>query len=412
VLLAACGLTPAPASPTVGAPRVTASPTAPPTAAATLTSAPPALRVWLPPQFAPDQSSAGGVVLADQLAQFQQAHPEISIEVRLKEVSGAGGLLNTLVAAYNAAPAALPDLIALDRDDLDAAAEVGLLAPLDGLIPVETLEDYYPFAQAMGRWEGATMGLPFAADARVMAYRTDTYTAAPRAWADVITGTLILPAAEASGLTVLGEYLALGGAVADSAGQPRLDAAILADALGAFSALQASGWLPVSTLTYASPQETWQVFRERRATLALTSAEWYLRERERVLFSGAALTPASGGEQLALVEGWSWAVVNTSPERQARAVELLNWLAAPAQLAAWTRAAQVLPPREGAFAGWGTDPRAPFVAGVILHAQLQPSREVLAVVGPPLKTALEDVLNGEATPFSAAVTASEVVANP
>jgi ABC-type glycerol-3-phosphate transport system substrate-binding protein len=264
----------------------------------------------------------------------------------------------------------------------------------------------------MSRWEGATMGLPFAADARVMAYRTDTYATPPRAWSDVLTGTLIIPASEASGLSVLNEYLALGGALTDSADRPMLEAARLAEALGAFQSLQVAGWLPPSTLTYADPAETWQVFRERRATLTLTTAQWYLRERDRVLFSGAALPPVGVGAQLALAEGWSWAIVNTSPEHQAHAAELLNWLTAPEQLAAWTRAAQVLPPRASALEGWGADPRAAFAADVLVHAQLQPSRETLALIGPPLKKALEDVLNGTATPFSAAVLAAEAVATP
>jgi ABC-type glycerol-3-phosphate transport system substrate-binding protein len=114
----------------------------------------------------------------------------------------------------------------------------------------------------------------------------------------------------------------------------------------------------------------------------------------------------------ALASGWSWAVVNTAPERQAAAMELLRWLTDPAQLGAWTLAAQVLPPRAAALARWGSSLPTAFAADVLTHAQPQPSAEVVARVGPPLRQALDDVLSGRATPFTAATTAAQAVAPP
>jgi ABC-type glycerol-3-phosphate transport system substrate-binding protein len=410
--LAACVTTPTPIRPTATSPVIAPTPSVPPDATPTQADAATSLRVWLPPQFAPDPDTPAGQVLAEQLREFEQTHPVGAVEIRLKQTSGPGGLLESLTAAYNAAPDVLPDLIALTRDDLAAAAAAGLVLPLDDLVPPDTLADYYPFAQAMGRAQGAWVGLPFAADARVLAYRTDLYAAPPQTWTAVVTGTLIVPAAEASGLTVLHEYLALGGPLADPSGRAVLDTELLAEALGAFQEVRDAGRLPLSTLVYADVAATWQVFRERRAALAVTSAQWYLAEHNRAASTAAALIPTSMGTPFALADGWSWALVNTTGERRAAAAELLRWLTAPPRLASWTLAARVLPPRAEALRGWATNPLTPFAADVLTHAQLQPPDEVLAVVGPPLRQALDDVLNGRATPFAAAVSASQAVAGP
>ncbi len=411
LLLAGCVATPTPNSPTA-TPEATAPATdTPPAVAPTPPGAPAPLRLWLPPDFAPDDSSPGGPVLADQIAQFEAAPPGQTVEVRLKQAAGEGGLLRSLETAYNVAPAVLPDVIALQQDDLISAAKAGLVVPLDDLLAPGTLNDYYPFAQTLSRVDGKVAGLPFAADARVLVYNTQLYSTPPSAWADVITGTLVFPGGELSGLTVLNEYLSLGGALADASGKTELDSELLAETLSVFQSAQTAKVLPISTLAYADPAATWQVFRERRAALAITSARWYLAERQRASSASAALIPTSGGMPFALADGWFWAVVNKTADHTS-ALELLRWLTDPAQLSEWTLAAQVLPPRAKALAGWGDSPFVPLASDVLVHAQPQPSAEILARVGPLLRQALDDVLSGRATPFTAAAAAAQSVAVP
>ncbi len=411
LLLAGCVATPTANSPTA-TPAATAPATdTPPAVAPTPPGAAAALRLWLPPDFAPDDSTPGGPVLADQIAQFEAAHPGQNVEVRLKQAADEGGLLRSLETAYNVAPAILPDVMALQQDDLTSAAKAGLVIPLDDLLAPGTLDDYYPFAQTMSRVDGRVAGLPFAADARVLVYNTQIYSTPPRVWTDVITGTLVFPGGELSGLTVLNEYLSLGGTLADASSKTELDSELLAETLSAFQSAQTATVLPVSTLAYADPAATWQVFRERRAALAITSARWYLAERQRASSASATLIPTTDGMPFALADGWCWAVVNKAADH-ASALELLRWLTDPAQLSEWTLAAQVLPPRAKALAGWGDSPLTPLASDVLVHAQLQPSAEILARVGPPLRQALDDVLSGRATPFTAAAAAAQSVAVP
>ena len=415
LVLLGCGPTPTTTPTATPTATVIASPTAP-TIPPTPTLDPNLVRVWLPRVFAPGANTLGGLVLADQLASFQSTHPGIVLDVRLKQMSGPGGLYTALTAAYNAAPATLPHLIALSHDDMATAYRAGLLLPLDSALEDETLADYFPFAQTLSRVDEALVCLPFAIDARVLAYSTEIYSSPPLTWAEVITGPLILPAAETSGLTLLETYLALGGSLASPSGQLGLEADTLAEALAYYQAMQAVEVLPLSTLTYTDPEATWQVFRERRATLAVTSAQWYLAEHERASNTAVSFLPTRVGDPYALASGWCWALVATSatPEQQSLAAELLRWLNAPEQLGAWSLAANVLPPRAEALqqGGWSSLSYTRFAETILENAQAQPAAEVLARLGLPLRQALEDVLSGQATPLEAATTAAQSLANP
>jgi ABC-type glycerol-3-phosphate transport system substrate-binding protein len=366
----------------------------------TSTPSPQTLTVWLPPQFSPDSNEPGAEVLARHLANFEQTR-KVRVEMRVKAEAGPGGLLDSLLGAFTVAPQALPDVVALAQDDLAVAARAGVLTPLDEVLPAEMLSDTYPFAQILSRVDGRWLSVPFAADARVLVYDTALYTVAPTRWAEVVTGTLILPAGETVGLTLLSDYLAQGGALTDETGQPALEAAPLAQTFARLRALQEAGRLSAAVLTYDAPADTWQVFRERRAGLALTSASWYLREANRASRSAAALPPTGDGTPFTLAEGWSWAIVQRDADR-ALAVELVQALVAPEALAEWTLAARLLPPRPSALTAWGDDPFAPLAAEVLTRAELRPSLEFLNAFGPALRSALGDVLSGRATPEVAA----------
>ncbi len=422
-LAAGCGLLPGRAAPT-GSPAVTniatlaVTPGTPgtPVGAGGATASPggpAALRVWLPPEFTPDLDTPDGRLLAEQIQAFENAFPGTAVEIRTKAPSGPGGLLASLAAAANAAPGVLPDVIALRREDLVGAVAAGLVTPPEPLAPAELLNDFYPFAQAMGKVNGAWQGLPFAADARVMAYLTTVYPSPPLHWADLLTGTLVIPADEPSGLTLLTIYLAQGGALQDAAGKVMLDVDVLARTLTLFQGLQADGTLRQSTVDYADPAETWEVFRQRRANLAVTSAHFFLAEYSRVEGASATLLPTAGEAPLALVDGWSWVLVaGTQPGNQALAAELVGWLLRPDESAAWTEAANVLPTRAASLARWQEARLRPMVSDFVAHAQLQPSAAVVGSVGPALRQALADVLAGRATPFAAATLAASTVAQP
>ena len=67
-------------------------------------------------------NSPASSLLKARLDQFASENPDVRLEVRAKALEGAGGLLDSLVAANVAAPLALPDLVLLPRPVLESAA--------------------------------------------------------------------------------------------------------------------------------------------------------------------------------------------------------------------------------------------------------------------------------------------------
>jgi len=94
----------------------------------TPTPAPPPAKLilWLPPDLDPNGETAAAAILKDRLEEFAYLN-SIEIDVRLKAVSGGGGLLDALRTTHAAAPASSPDVVALTREHLLLAAGDGVL---------------------------------------------------------------------------------------------------------------------------------------------------------------------------------------------------------------------------------------------------------------------------------------------
>src|SRR5690606_13906185 len=101
-------------------------------AAPTPQAAPDELVVWLPADMDPAAESQAAALLQARLSTFAETEG-IEITIRLKSLSGSGGLLDALTAASSAAPQALPDLILMPRRDSETAALKSLVTPLDPL---------------------------------------------------------------------------------------------------------------------------------------------------------------------------------------------------------------------------------------------------------------------------------------
>jgi maltose-binding protein MalE len=118
-------------------PTVTASPT--PFAEATPTREfPPAprhltLKLWVPEFLDPYNASVGGTALTSQLNDFSANNDRVQVEVVAKLDTGPGGLLNLLSTAVDVAPSILPDVIVLNKADLQSAVNAGLVQPLQGV---------------------------------------------------------------------------------------------------------------------------------------------------------------------------------------------------------------------------------------------------------------------------------------
>ena len=354
-LLAACGRVPAPAT-SSPLPEPTVTPTSP---APTQHVAPIVLRVWVTSRFDPASDSR----LQARLDAFAATHAGLKIEVRVKDESS---LLESLELTAFAAPAASPDLVALPRADLEAAAAQGLIQPLDASLLGDA--GWHPLARSLGHVNDAVYGLPFALDALALASSAETPLTT---WQEVSdAGALAFNANDA--FFPLALYLSAGGELTDAQGDLTLDEAVLVRVLALFAQEQA---LPLES------DEEVRLSLGRGGGSAVGWASGLSSggppEVKLEALPGLESPPAT------LVTSWGWSVASADVERQQLALELAEWLTAEEFLGEWTPSLGFLPPRVDARWKPLLDPARPV-----------PPAEWVNLIAPILREAVASVLAG------------------
>lgn len=412
LLSTACGLTPASTPPAVS------SPTPPPP---TATEQPPApatpasreLTLWVAPMFAPNPDTLAGALLADRLAEFEDGYPGVSINVRIKSRSGAGSLLETLTAADTAAPSTLPDLITLDTYSLSQAAGLGLLIPLDGSVEIPAEPEWYPYVLASLRFDSQTIGMPFASETDILAFRTDLYPSAPRRVETLLAEehTFQFPAGDPGAQFTLAQYLSLEATLTDSEGATYLNAENLSEVLSFYQNAVEANVLPLTVRQWTDTTQTWSEIQANRAGSAVVPLALFIKERDPERLNGAPL-PTSTETSIALAQTWSWGLVARSGESDQIQIELLGHLMDPAFLGPWTQALGVLPPNGATLAAWDEVPETALVSSLVTVTRALPPRPARTTVAAALVEAVEAMLTGTLPPAAAAQAAAEAVAAP
>lgn len=411
--LAACSPQAAPADPATLAPAPTATLTPAPTPRQTL--APPGpvtLRIWLPPEFDPASETPGGQALQRRLEAFVTRRTDARLEVRIKTLDGPGGVLESLSSASAAAPLAMPDLVALPRPLLEAAALKGLLHPFDGLLSAPDDPDWFDYARQLSRLQDSTFGLPFAGDILLLVYRPQAVPTPPAALASAqsLAQPLAFPAADPQSIFTLALYQAAGGMILDPEGRPGLALDPLTRVLEFYHSGAESGLTPFWLTQFETHDQAWQAFDNQRASMLVSWASAYLQAQPPD--SAVAPLPTLDGEPFSLAAGWVWALASPNPEHQRLAVQLAEFLTEPGFLAEWTAAAGYLPPRPSALEDWGSQRLRSAASQASSSARILPSTDVLASLAPPLRTAALDVLKNQSTPADAASHALQAVSAP
>ena len=340
------------------------------------------LRVWLPPHFDPNADTNAAQLLRQRLAEFQASQRGLRIEVRVKAADGKAGLLNSLLVTNVAAPAALPDLIALSRVDVESAASTGLLRPMDGLSTLLDDPNWYPFARELGHIQNIGYGLPFAGDALVLIHRP---TLEINSWEDILSSEepLLFPSDTSRMLALLSIYVSAGGRLINEQGLPTLEEQPLTKALTLFqSGIETETFSP-SLVESTGNQESIQV-DDTGMLLNWAVNEW--TRGENVMQP----VPGLGAAPHAFANGWMWALAGSNSENQQVATELAEFLLEDIFLNEWTRESGYLPTRIMP----ANDENAEINA-VLESAQVLPSSEVVSTLGPILSQAVSRVLNGE-----------------
>jgi multiple sugar transport system substrate-binding protein len=371
------------------------------------------LRLWVPPFLNPSSEGPAGNLLKKRLEEFQSHNPNLIIETRVKSVYGSGGLLDSIATANAAAPAALPDLVALPRDLEEAAALKGLLLPLDNLNTSLIDPDWYPFASELAHLQNNLYGFPFAGDALVQIYSTTQITRPLTSWNQIINAghPFIFPAATDNPLFTLAQYQANGGAFRDEQGRPTLDATKLSQVLSFYQQATQSGVMQADLLTQIqNDDQAWDAFIEDRGGSVATWSSRYLSSpvQDRAITQ----IPTPQGRSFTLATGWVWSLVGREEEKRHLAIELAEFLVDSHFLADWSQTAGYLPTRPSSLSLWTQGDLQQAVGEITTSARLFPPTDVLSTLGVPLQQATLSVLKDEADPASAAQTASVSLTSP
>jgi multiple sugar transport system substrate-binding protein len=389
-------------------PSVSPTPSRPPAISSAIT-----LTLWTTEIFFPTEADDSGQILAQQWQAFEAAHPDVTIEYVLKKPYGKGGILDFLNTALAAAPTVLPDLVILDTFELNEAAEAGLIQPLDELVSSELQQDLFPFARRS--FDGQLMGIQFEADIEHLIYNTNKIDSPPMTWREVLSDSVayIFPAGGEGGLAndaFLIQYLAVGGRLDDESGKPLLDEDALAQVLQFYKDGLETGVIPPSVLEFEGLDDCWPVYVSAKAAMSNVSSAKYLADRGLLKNTSFAAIPTRDGNIGTLSKGWALAVVTEDPGRQAAAAQLIEWLLEPENTADWNLAAGHLPTRQEAFDYLGTtDDYFPFVRRQLANVYPRPMASAYEKIGRALQRAIQDVLQGEASPEAAAAAAVTAV---
>lgn len=390
--------------PSVPTPEVTL-PAASPTSTRPMTST---LVLWTTEDYSPSTETSGGDVLAQQLDAFETTHPGVTVDVVLKKPYGKGGILDFLMTSSEVAPSIMPDIVVIDTLELGAAARAGLIQPLDDLVSDELKDDLFLCAVRAGRVGDQLVGLQFEAEVEHLAYNLAKAETPPLTWTEVLTSgvTYIFPAGGRDGMVndaFLIQYYGAGGQLFDEADQPALDQATLAAVLGFYRDGVEKGAILPEVLEYRSTAECWPVYLSAQVTLSNVRSARYLTDRGILLSTGFAPVPTRSGKRVTISRGWALAVVTQDPDRQALAVDLLEWLLGPANNAAWNKATNHLPTRRSAFEHLDqADEYVLFAYQQLESARCYPSAPGYEQMSRALQQAVQAVLSGQATPEEAA----------
>ena len=365
------------------------------------------LTLWVQPEMDPALETEESQMLRARLQMFSDQNDDIEINVRVKAASGAGGLLDALTAASAAAPDALPDLIALTRQDIETAALKSLIFPLDSLTEIPDDSDWYDFTREMALLQGSTFGLPFAADTIVLVYRPESFEQFPGSWGGIFeTDTALAFAAESDqSLFQMSLYLASGGSLQDNQRRPMLEVEPLTETFRLFQQGVEAGNITEASLQYQTSAQVWTAFREGQANLVVTWLSNYLQDAPADALL-APLLPVNNSP-VSLGTGMGWALATPDENRQPLAVELAEFLVEPGFLSDWTLSSGYLPPRPSALDAWQDQNLRSSLNQIALMTRLRPSNDIIASLGPIIREQTRQVVQGLVDPSQAAQVAVE-----
>ena len=364
--------------------------------AQTPTPAPPPekLILWLPPDLDPNAETAAAAILRDRLDEFAYLNT-IEIDVRIKAVSGGGGLLDALRTTHAAAPTSSPDVVALSRDHLLQASQSDVVFWNEGLKTVIGDLDWYNFGRDAAPVQGEVMAVPFKGVPMGLVYQSLNQLIPSNEWTETRLnyGYFGFAADDPRGTFLLLLYLSLGGQVQNEQGLTILQEAPLNAALQTLKDGLNTRHFSDLVTTMQHSEQVWIEFSSRRIDTAFLPVDVVLKGRET---TPDAPDPAFTSPGMTLTDAWVWALGSQEPQRQELAVALIAHLSETQFLAKWSEALKEIPARPSALGSWEETSLKPALEKMASGAVLYPPDAVMNNIGPILRNATLLILRDNA----------------
>jgi ABC-type glycerol-3-phosphate transport system substrate-binding protein len=418
LLMAACTPQggPTPTAVPSATPVAATEPSSLPAPAATPNGAPITLTWWTPDFLSPDTTQPGGALLGQQLRNFASATDgAVLIDAEVKQRYGKGGLLDYLHTAQPVAPSILPDLITLDLAEVEQAAALGLLRPLDGLLDDETLARLYPAGRTAGEFGGQRVAVPLVLDLEHVMYDRREVANSSSTWAGLLAAdtSYLFPLGSpppsartgpGGGVqpVTLSHYLG-GGYMLDPATRLlTLEEEPLLRVLTFYDDAEAQGRLAERPEDLVSLEAARQTYAPGAPALLEVSARQFLAEKENLQDWSTGAIPGWLNPSPPVASGWALAIVTPDPERQWRAAELIAWLVDPQHNGPHARAVGWLPASQEALDTWEEDDYRAHLGQQLQAAVAPPAGAESAAAAARLQEAVLAVVRDDVSPEQAA----------
>ena len=380
--------TPSPAVPTPSAALSTPEVTEP----VTLT-----LNLWWPEPLAPIDNQDAADLLSEQISAFQAANRDISVDFRLKKAQDVGGIMSMLKAASLVAPRALPDLTLLRRSDMLAAAQAGLIMPLDERAEAAILDNFQPMVGALGRMNDRLYGLPYNIEVQHMAYQTASVSLDRWSFANVLAHKIafVFPAGRANSLSdvFLAQYRDATGTRESST--LSVDADQLRGLFQFYQQAVAAKLIDPIVLEYITPDDYRGGLAAGDISGGVVTSSLYLK----IIAGGAKLdyapVPTESGQPATVLDGWMWVLTSADSEQQAVAMRFLNWMLDVDRQGRYNRAISMLPSQRTALRQWEDANYASFVDTLLNNATLPLTDSTGSATARVIQSALASVISGQ-----------------
>lgn len=367
------------------------------------------IRLWVPPQFDPDQDIPGGKALAAAITSYTELHPNITVSIRIKATSGDSSVINTLTAANHVAKDTLPSLALISRSNMETAVQRGLLQPIPTSIFTDS-NSWYGYARQAAVIDTTIYGIPILGDCQVLAYRPAKTGAELTDWKDILTRGLPIGFAPSSSTSLFGTfiYLIQGSKLTNEQGQTYLDQHKLTDTLNFFLSGGQNGAFPPSLAQLVDESQVWQRFNDGTMSIIVSQFSSF-RHFQTPDISVHALPLNEGFTDYPLVSSWNLVMTEDNPALQAETVKFAEYLAEIGINDSFSQTAGYLPVRKSDHEAWQEDPQLELISTISESGTLIPNNQIINKIVPVINSAVTQIIKNQMSPELAAQDAIEAL---